>query len=287
MRTTSQLRYLGLIHAVLYCLIFLMAAADAGRSLASPVADDPDRHLTQPLNEAALDRQIENVLEHPEFDWRLPKSNQSTPFLERWLDSIRQALFSLGSTLDHVLQWVLSVFKARQIVSPDSSGIQFSSRFLTALAYLLFFAIAGTVTIIAFRMLAPPRLRPPKPVIVPREPDLTGEGGCATQLPDDAWYTLAREKIAAGELRQGQRAIFFAILSCLGSRRLIGVERWKSNCDYETELGRRAKHLPELTRLYTESRIEFERSWYGEYELNRVDLERYGGIYERIRDAAA
>jgi len=270
-----------------YWIIFLVASGIAGSSLATSVADDSDRHSGQQLNEAALDRQIDNVLEHPEFDWRLPNTDQFTPLFERWLDSIRQAIFSFGGALDGILQRVLSLFRARQMFSPASNiGIPFSNGFLTSLAYLLAFGIAGTVTLFAFRVLVAHRRRQAKPAIVPREPDLTGEEVSANQLPADAWYALARQKIATGELRQGQRAIFLGILSCLGSRHLITVERWKSNCDYEIELGRRAKHIPDLTRLYAESRLEFERCWYGEYSVTRADLDRYGSIYERIKDAA-
>jgi hypothetical protein len=258
--------------------------------VASSIADGSDRPSTQQLNEAALDRQIESVLEQPEFDWRLPNTNQlkPSPLFERLLDSVRQAAFSFGGAVDGILRWLLSLFREKQISSPDGNvGIPFSSQFLTALAYLLALAVAGTATLFVFRIVAAHRQSQAKPAIAQREPDPIGDGISANQLSDDAWYTLARQKIEAGELRQGQRAIFLAILSCLGSRRLIAVERWKSNQDYEIELGRRAKHLPELTRLYAESRLDFERCWYGEYSVTRADLKRYGIIYERIKDAAA
>lgn len=264
-----------------------MASGIAGSSLATSAADDSDRHSSQQLNEAALNRQIDDILEHPEFDWRMPNTDRANPLFEGWLNSIRQAISSLGGALDGILQQVLSLFRARQMISPGSNtGIPFSNGFLIALAYLLAFAIAGTVALFAFRVHAAPRRRKAKPAIVPREPDLTGEEVFANQLPDDGWYALARQKIAAGELRQGQRAIFLGILSCLGTRHLIAIERWKSNCDYEIELGRRAKQIPELTRLYAESRLEFERCWYGEYNVTRADLDRYSNIYERIKDAA-
>jgi hypothetical protein len=279
-----------LIQALLYCLIFVMAPANARRSVASSIADDSDRPSSQQLNEAALNRQIESVLEQPEFDWRRPNTNQlkPSPQLERLLDSIRQAAFSFGGAVDGILRWLLSLFREKQIISPDGSvGIPFSNRFLTALACLLALAVAGTATLFFLRVVAAHRQRQAKPAIAQREPDSISEGISANQLSDDAWYALARQKIDAGELRQGQRAIFLAILSCLGSRRLIGVAGWKSNHDYEIELRRRAKHLPELARLYAESRIDFERCWYGEYNVTRADLERYGMIYERIKDATA
>ena len=126
------------------------------------------------------------------------------------------------------------------------------------------------------------------PSIAPsQKPDLADEEIEADQLPDNEWYALAREKMATGEFRQAQRALFLAILSYLASHRLITVERWKSNTDYEKELGRKAKHLSELPTLFAQSRLGFERCWYGADSVTPEDFDNYNRIYERIKHAAA
>jgi hypothetical protein len=117
-------------------------------------------------------------------------------------------------------------------------------------------------------------------------PDLADEGFAANQIPDDEWSGLARQKIAAGEYRQALRALFLAILSLLDSHRLIAVERWKSNSDYEKELRRKATPRSDLLALFAESRLGFERCWYGADSVTPEDLESYHGIYERIKHAA-
>jgi hypothetical protein len=61
----------------------------------------------------------------------------------------------------------------------------------------------------------------------------------------------------------------------------------KSNTDYEKELGRKAKHLPDLPPLFAQSRLGFERCWYGANEVTLEDLENYNAVYERIKRAAA
>jgi hypothetical protein len=132
------------------------------------------------------------------------------------------------------------------------------------------------------------KTKPPKPApsVVPwQKLDLADEEIAANQLPDNEWCALAREKMVAGEFRQAQRALFLAILSNLASRRFITVERWKSNTDYEKELGRKAKHLSELSRLFAEGRLGFERCWYGADTVTREDLESYNRIYETIKHA--
>ena len=92
--------------------------------------------------------------------------------------------------------------------------------------------------------------------------------------------------VGRGEFRQAQRALFLAILSSLASRRFITVERWKTNTDYEKELGRKAKHLSDLPALFSLSRVGFERCWYGEERVTVADLEKYNLVYERIKRAA-
>ncbi|HZC59611.1 MAG TPA: hypothetical protein VE154_06420 [Chthoniobacterales bacterium] len=264
------------------------AATDARNPLPAPPASI--EHGPQRLTRPHLDRQIENVLQNPEFDWRQPALDRSRPdpTLKSWIASIRQALFSLGRWMDDAMKWLIDLIGNHRAVPQNATyGVPFATALLNVLAYILFAAAAGTAILFAIRVLKTKRPRLPVPVVVSENPHLEDEGIAANELPDDEWYKLAREKIAAGDLRQAQRAIFLAILSCLASRRFITIERWKSNCDYENELGRRAKDLPELPQLYVESRLGFERCWYGTGTLTPQELETYGVIYERIRDVAA
>jgi hypothetical protein len=273
--------------AILWCTVCAAespaVATDARNQLPASIEHGPQR-LTQPL----FDRQIENVLQNPEFNWRQPALDNSRPdpTLKSWIASIRQALFSFGRWMDDAIKWLIGLTH-RAVPQNRTNGVPFSPALLTVFSYILLAAAAGTAILFAIRVLKTKRPRLPVPVVISENLHLEDEGVAANELPDDEWYRLAREKIAAGDLRQAQRAIFLAILSCLASRRFITIERWKSNCDYENELGRRAKDLPVLPRLYVESRLRFERCWYGPGTLTPQELETYGVIYERIRDAAA
>ena len=114
---------------------------------------------------------------------------------------------------------------------------------------------AGTLILFAIRILNIKATSLPLSVAPLPKPDLAEEEIEANQLPDNEWYALATKKMATGEFRQAQRALFLAILSYLASHRLITVQRWKSNTDYEMELVRKAKHLSELPRLFAQSRL--------------------------------
>jgi hypothetical protein len=278
--------------AIFWCTVCAAeppAAATDGRNLL-PAPRVSIEHAPQRLTQPLFDRQIDNVLQKPEFDWRQPALFRSRPdpTLKRWIALIRQTLFSLGRWMDDAMKRLIDLIANRRAVPGNrTNGVPFAPALLNVLAYILFAAAAGTAILFAIRVLKMKRPRLPAPVVVSENPHLEDEGIAPNALPDDEWYKLAREKIVAGDLRQAQRAIFLAILSCLASRRFITIERWKSNCDYENELGRRAKHLPVLPQLYVESRVGFERCWYGAGTLTPQELETYGGIYERIRNAAA
>jgi hypothetical protein len=248
--------------------------------------------LDQPLTRPALDRQIERVLENPEFNWREPYLPAHSPsqksLLDQLISSMRKTFLFIGNALNRLWKSLLKIFDFKhpfaERQTPDS---QLPTALLSALTYLLWAALAGTLILLAIRLrkLRAP-VRHPKPAGPPATPDLTDDGLAANHLPDDEWSALARQKIAAGEFRQALRALFLAILALLGSHHFIAIERWKSNRDYEKELSRKAKTRSDLLALFAQSRLGFERCWYGADTITLQDLESYQGVYERIKHAA-
>jgi hypothetical protein len=279
----------------LLCAAFLtlMPPGAAGSSLETGASQNKPGN--QPLTQPELDRQIEGVLQNPEFSWREKAGpNGTSParkresIFDRWMASIRQMLVSFGSWLSRVLRSLLKPFDFRSpAAQPAGPEAALSSGLFNALAYLLWAAFAGTLILFVIRILNIKATRLPLSVAPPPKPDLADEEIEANQLPDNEWYALAREKMAAGEFRQAQRALFLAILSYLAAHHLITVQRWKSNTDYEIELVRKAKHLSELPRLFAQSRLAFERCWYGSGTVTPEGFAQYHTIYERIKNAAA
>jgi hypothetical protein len=269
----------------------LLATPGVGEALlATPVGvagNAPPNVITQP----ALNRQIERVLENPEFNWResyspAQGSNQKS-LIDQLISWTRETFLSIGNALNRLWKSLLKVFDFKNFLAkPPTSDSQLPSGIFNAATYLLWAAFAGILILFAIRLRKLSATVRPKPVVPPPMPDLTDEQIAANQLPDDEWSALARQKIAAGEFRQALRALFLAILALLASHRFIAVERWKSNSDYETELRRKAKNRSDLLALFAQSRLGFERCWYGADSITSEDLESYHGIYERIKHAA-
>jgi len=269
-------------------LAMLLGAGANANQTSAPQNQPADQGLSQP----AFDRQIERVLQNPEYNWRLKDSlDEARPhekklsIIEQWMVSIRQMLLSSGSWVRDLVKSWLKPFDLRAPI--DQPALSRSPGWLNALGYLLWIAFAGTLILFLIRILKLKAAKLPPSIVPSQKPDLADEEIAANQLPDNEWYALARERMAAGEFRQAKRALFLAILSYLASHRLITVERWKSNTDYEKELGRKAKHLPDLPPLFAQSRLGFERCWYGANGVTLEDLENYNTVYERIKRAAA
>lgn len=112
--------------------------------------------------------------------------------------------------------------------------------------------------------------------------DLESEAVVATQLPEDEWMRMAREKIGQGEYRLAVRALFLASLAHLGERGLLKVARFKSNRDYRGELSLKARSMPEVIDAFAENVGLFEWVWYGLHEAGDDSVEHFTHNYERI-----
>jgi hypothetical protein len=278
----------------LLCAVLLALAplSVSGSPLEASGSQNEPRN--QALTRLALDRQIEGVLKNPEFSWREKAGpNGASPgrkpgsLFDRWMASVRSTLVSFGSWLIRVLQSLLKPFDFKSpVAQPARPEAALSSLLFKAVGYLLWAAFAGTLILFVIRILNIKARSLPLSVASSPKPDLAEEEIEANQLPDNEWYALACKKMAAGEFRQAQRALFLAILSYLASHRLITVQRWKSNTDYEVELVRKAKHLSELPRLFAQSRLAFERCWYGAGTVTPGEFAHYHTIYERIKNEA-
>jgi hypothetical protein len=276
----------------LLCSVLLITMPLGAAYSAVETNTSQSESLNQPLTQPALDRQIEKVLQNPEYSWReradsdgLSPSRKEKSIFEKWLASIRPMLTSFGKVVSRLLKFLLKPFELKPPTTQSATPASLSATLFDALSYLLWAGFGGTLILLVLRILKLKATRPPPLIVSSQKPDLAAEEVEADQLPDNEWYALARQKIAAGEFRQAQRALFLAILSSLASHRLITVERWKSNTDYEKELGRKAKHLSELLPLFAQSRLGFERCWYGAETVTSADLEKYNRIYERIKHA--
>jgi hypothetical protein len=232
----------------------------------------PSSPAPAPIDAPALERSIAEVIQQPEYSWRMPRETAPTPkanlsWWERQLQAIGQ---SLKLTLQKGFGWVRKVIQWITQNRRPNSGSGMSLDWYGAMKaglLLLCLALVVLIVVLAWRMWrqAP---QPDEHVAQPvSPPDLADERTAANQLPEDGWIQLARQLPASGDLRLALRAYYLASLALLAERNLITIASHKSNRDYERELNRRAHSIPALLSPFSQNVTTFERVWYGLHDV--------------------
>ncbi|MDQ0871414.1 hypothetical protein QFZ77_000073 [Paenibacillus sp. V4I3] len=90
------------------------------------------------------------------------------------------------------------------------------------------------------------------------------------------YWQQAAELRGTGDWREGVRSVFLSLLFFMEAKRMIRVEKWKTNWEYAEELGGSASSL---VPLFHDSSLLFERIWYGK---EVVTEEQFTSMYEQI-----
>lgn len=235
-----------------------------------------------------LGQSIRDVLQGSEFQWRLPRDVGTSGEDDSWLGSllrrigewIDSSLDAIGRFIGDLLHWIFGSGGG------EETGGQAGSAWLAAMPKLVVVLVVLLVVVLIWmlwknwkesRLTAAAQAE-----VVPPEINLESEQVLATQLPENEWLKLAREKMEAGELRLALRALFLATLAHLGEKRLIQVSRSKSNGDYVRELGWRARGREELSEGFTQQVRTFDRVWYGWHDVTADLVSGFEAQHEKL-----
>jgi hypothetical protein len=239
------------------------------------------------VSEPVLDRAISEVLEQPEFAWRLPreqsveKQGESTGILARLTLPLQHFFQETGTRLGNLLKnsvhwladnlgslfdWLKDSFHhKREKETRDFDFREFSG----PTAFLLIIALAVIILILLIRSF---RNRPAATEVISEPmrsvPDLAAETTTADLLEEDQWLALADDMLGKNEIRLAIRAFFLAGLALLGRHRLISIAPFKTNRDYLRELSRSGHALAGIIEPFTENINLFEKSWYGDHRVS-------------------
>ena len=285
--------------AALALLAFLLALGPAlSAAAAASESEDNRRPAALAGNSSVppteLDRSIEETIQKREYSWRLPreaaapKKKPAASEDESW---IKKFFKGLEGSVKKAFRWVGDFFdwlqrQGGRSKTPGMGGFDLRAAIMPLLTLLLL-ALLGLLTWLIVRLWqrrATPEERIAEPVVA--LPDVTDESVGAEQLPEDGWLRLARDLMGRGESRLALRAFYLASLAVLAERNLIALAKFKSNRDYQRELGRRGHSLRELPQVFSENVSVFERVWYGHHDVTPQVLEAFSGNVERIRTGA-
>ena len=243
-----------------------------------------------------LDRSIEEVMQQREFVWRMPREGiaetEETPrgpigSTVAWIvDQIGKGLNTVIGWIDKLIDWLIALLPGgeRRTASHDANWI--SSVRIGVIVLLI-----GLVCVLAYivwrswirRQAARAEI---VAAAVESAPDLENEETTADDLPANRWLDLARQLTEKGSLRLAIRAFYLATLAGLADHELITIEKFKSNYDYEMELGRRAHQKEDLLPAFAKCSEIFERVWYGMYKTSLPDLDQFVAVQQKVMTIA-
>lgn len=239
-----------------------------------------------------LDHSIDRTLTHREFTWRLPREAAQTEaeekgiiagLLEGIVENLKKAAETLGIWIGDVIRWIRKFFRWKVNPNPTPGDWTEPIRALLVVLIVAMLAVAGWCLYRVWRQRNRRAAQDLAAEPITPVPDLANENVGAEQLPEDGWLKLARELWERGELRLALRALYLSSLAHLAGRSLITLARFKSNLDYERELGRRAHALPDLLDCFRQNIFDFDRVWYGRHEVSGALLDQFAHNVERIK----
>jgi hypothetical protein len=294
----SALPFQRLYAAVLASLLLFFSGPSPSSAAVSAEARAAGVSTTNVVSPEQLSQSIDEVLQKREFAWRMPREepNENT-VPQSWLGRLVQSIDEMihdtvrgaARALEETLRWIgetLSKLWPAPVSSQAGmagwgSGMLYS---LQILLLLLICALAGVLVVLILRAIR--RRRRDEVVLaepVAVRPDLSDENVVADQLPEDGWLEMAREMMEQGNLLLALRAFYLASLAHLAAREMISIAIFKSNREYEAELRRRARALPDVQSAFSQNVATFDRAWYGLHEVTRDGLQEFQSNLARIR----
>ncbi len=277
---------------VVAILIFFLGSISFYPPLAAEHTAPPRTLPRQAISPEALDRSIGEVMNRPEFSWRMPREKlqkEDRPQLgpiAQFVEWIAGALVKIGKPIsrwkDKFGDWLKKFFP-----KVDRGKDTSVKDWIGSVRGLLFVLLAVGICLLAIAFWRTWQRRKERQVpidVKPMQstPDLTDDQINADKLPANRWLILARGFMKKGSLRLALRAFFLATLSHLAKDEMITIAKHKSNRDYERELRRMAHHRQNMIALFSGNVAVFDRSWYGKHEVTREDLKLFITNQERI-----
>jgi hypothetical protein len=263
---------------------------------------DPAEISGSNVSSQELDEALARIINKTEYAWRaprekIPEEETEEPDLPPFLQGIADMLEGVFDTLENwgktigrwwkkLGDWIEDLFPER---TPRTRQSQGNFGWMTGIQILLYVLLAAITCILAMLLWRAwrRRRRNQEAEITTEEviktPDITEEHVDARDLPEDGWLAMANELMFKGQYRLALRALYLACLACLAEQNLITIARFKSDRDYERELQRRAHSIPSVLSAFGENMLAFERTWYGEHEVDQGGIEHFTTNYHTMK----
>jgi hypothetical protein len=254
----------------------------------------PDGKPTGAPTVEKFNREMDDVLSRPDFQWRLPRP-ETPPDQDSWFNRmiidviqwIGKSMDRFGDLISDFLRWLRGKEDNDVDVSKDTGDAADMGKVARIALIGLLIVLVIALCVLLVRWYAN-RGKTPAPVAAaaPVAVDLEDELVTADALPEDEWLRLAREKWASGDHRLAVRALFLGTLARLGETGLLAIASGKTNGIYLRELNRQSRAATPLRMAFRENVGAFEATWYGDHPVDDVAFDQFSRNLETIRQHA-
>jgi len=272
-------------------LLFLLIIGFPGNGVAE--LDDSEIEMQQAsytVSADDFDSAVQDTLKEKHFQWRLSREQilgEEEGGAQGFVSDLMKSLVSLIKEGYRMAETLLERLFGGDQKKKEIEGLE-GWEDLEKMASILAVVLIVIIMVVVVRMIVGRRKQMGVQEVEMEmlgPIDLESEAVVATQLPEDEWMRMAREKIEKGEYRHAVRALFLASLAHLGEHGLLKVARFKSNSDYRGELSLKARSMPAVIEAFGENVNLFEWVWYGLHDIGQDAIERFTANYEQITSA--
>lgn len=273
----------------LIAFLFIAGGITAKTAYAS---DTPYENQAQGtvISPEEMDKSVRSILNKPEYSWKMPRQKPTekkeegiiTSFVNKVFDTISGWLKTVKDWIVKTIEWLGE--KLEKLFNVEKKHTSVSAEWTDVLLYILLMLFISILILTIWKVWKTKKGRKTEKIVIAesRIPDITYEHITADELPTKRWLELAKTFMEEGNMRLALRALYFASLSHLSHNELITIALFKSNRDYERELGRKAHSKPELLGAFSQNMMIFERIWYGMHEVTSEVVESFHENQERI-----
>lgn len=243
---------------------------------------------------ASIDSALREELAEARYMWRMPREARPPSELPWLLQAITDFAKDFREFLKSTITWVRDTWDELKawfrgddpVPAPHGffAGVSPSLRLLAVVVGALLVMAIGYLVWLSLQQRNQTILEAVAPLEA-KAPDIEDEATTAADMPEDEWLAMAQNLAAAGDFRLAARALFFSILATLARYEVIRIARFKSNRDYQNELGRRASSIGEAPKYFSRIALKYESVWYGEHEATLSTLNEMHADQEQLRHA--
>jgi hypothetical protein len=245
--------------------------------------------LNAAISRERLEQSIQQAAQSPEYDWRLPPKQVQpgkswlVETVDRMLAQFRSLGESIGDVIDRFIRWLMQQFGGKPLEprpGAPPAGLHGS-------VYLLIAVTLAAAAIFIWRALRPrPATIEPTANLGAAAVQLDAEELSPDRLPEEQWIELAEQCLREENYRLALRALYLANLAWLGRREILTLHAGKTNYEYEKEMRRRGRAIPESHGLFAANIAVFERAWYGTRAVSAGDVGEFRSRVERMKQLA-